>query len=135
MADVFSAEKRSQIMRQVKSRRNLSTEEKLLAFFKANKITGWRRNFPLYGKPDFVFPRRRVVIFADGCFWHGHDCRNTRPADNQAYWEAKRTRNRDRDAAVNAVLAQKGWQVLRIWECEIKKGSYQEKVLGLLAAG
>ena len=63
-------------MRNVKSKRNQSTEMRLIAFFKANGIKGWRRNYPITGKPDFVFPKLKTAIFADGCFWHGHDCRN-----------------------------------------------------------
>ena len=85
MADVFTKEQRSNVMRQVKGSRNKSTELKLIAFFKANHIKGWRRKFKLFGKPDFTFPKFKTVIFVDGCFWHGHDCRNTRPKDNADY--------------------------------------------------
>jgi DNA mismatch endonuclease (patch repair protein) len=120
MADTFSKEQRSEIMRKVKSNRNKSTELKLIQIFKAHKITGWRRNFKLFGKPDFVFPKRRLVIFVDGCFWHGHDCRNTKPKDNQTYWQKKIERNQKRDLEVTQVLSQKNWKVVRIWECELK---------------
>ena len=85
MADTFSKEKRSQIMRQVKSSRNKSTEIKLIDFFKRYSIKGWRRNYKLFGKPDFVFLKSKKAIFVDGCFWHGHDCRNTKPKDNKEY--------------------------------------------------
>jgi len=115
-------------MRQVKSKRNKSTELKLLNYFKVEKIRGWRRNYPLFGKPDFVFPQLRCVIFADGCFWHGHDFRNTRPQQNKTYWSAKRERNINRDEEVTRILRTKGWQVIRIWECEINNGSFKEKV-------
>ncbi len=128
MADTFSPEKRSEIMRQVKSRRNKSTELKLIAWFKANGIKGWRRGYPLKGKPDFVFPKQRIAIFTDGCFWHGHDCRNTRPAQNADYWTAKRERNMKRDWAVTEALTTKNWLVVRIWECEIKSGVFNEKL-------
>ncbi len=79
MPETFTKEQRSQIMQQVKSSRNKSTELKLIQFFKANKINGWRRNYKLFGKPDFVFTKSKTAIFVDGCFWHGHDCRNTTP--------------------------------------------------------
>ena len=125
MADVFLPEKRSEIMRKVKSKRNQSTEMRLIAFFKANGIKGWRRNYPLTGKPDFVFPKLKTVIFADGCFWHGHDCRNTRPEQNKEYWTKKRERNVRRDQEVTATLTRRGWNVVRIWECEIKKGDFE----------
>lgn len=119
MADVFSKSKRSEVMRAVKSRGNKSTELKLIEIFKAEKIVGWRRNYKLFGKPDFVFPRQRLAVFLDGCFWHGHDCRNTKPADNADYWRQKIERNKNRDESVSRTLAEKGWRVLRIWECQI----------------
>ncbi|MEI6411754.1 MAG: very short patch repair endonuclease [Bacteroidota bacterium] len=128
MADVFPPEKRSEIMRKVKSKRNESTEMRLITFFKANKIKGWRRNYPLPGKPDFVFPKLKIAIFADGCFWHGHDCRNTRPEQNKDYWAKKRERNVRRDLEVTETLSCKGWNVVRIWECEIKKVRFEEKL-------
>jgi DNA mismatch endonuclease (patch repair protein) len=132
MADVFTTEKRSEIMRRVKSSRNASTELKLIQFFKNHKIKGWRRGYPLVGKPDFVFPKQRIVIFADGCFWHGHDCRNTKPAQNRTYWESKRDRNIARDSLVTNVLQKKGWTVIRIWECELKKRGYEARLLSTL---
>lgn len=132
MADVFTTEKRSEIMRRVKSSRNASTELKLIQFFKNHKITGWRRGYPLVGKPDFVFTKQRIVIFADGCFWHGHDCRNTKPAQNRTYWESKRDRNIARDLLVTNALQKKGWTVIRIWECELKKRCYEARLLSAL---
>jgi DNA mismatch endonuclease (patch repair protein) len=120
MADTFSVEKRSEIMRKVKSNRNKSTELRLIQFFKENRICGWRRNFKLYGKPDFVFPKQRLAIFVDGCFWHGHNCRNTKPKDNADYWESKINRNKNRDVHVTETLTNKNWTVIRIWECELK---------------
>jgi DNA mismatch endonuclease (patch repair protein) len=121
-------------MRKVKSSKNKSTELKLLEFFKENNIKGWRRNFKLFGNPDFVFPKQRLAIFTDGCFWHGHDCRNTKPEDNKQYWQKKIQRNRTRDQLVNETLAEKRWEVIRIWECELKKKnrSILEKKLSVL---
>lgn len=132
MADVFPTEKRSEIMRKVKSKRNQSTEMRLFAFFKANGIKGWRRNYPLTGKPDFVFPKLKTAIFADGCFWHGHDCRNTRPEQNKEYWTNKRERNARRDQDVTETLTRKGWNVVRIWECEIKKEAFGDILMQTL---
>lgn len=132
MADVFSKEARSEIMRQVKSARNKSTELKLIAFFKADGVKGWRRNYKLFGKPDFVFPAKKLAIFVDGCFWHGHDCRNTTPKDNADYWDKKRERNRTRDQEVTQALQEKGWRVVRIWECELKKEALLREKLELL---
>jgi DNA mismatch endonuclease (patch repair protein) len=118
MADVFTKEQRSEVMRQVKSSRNESTELKLIAFFQVNNIKGWRRNYKLFGKPDFTFSKQKTVVFVDGCFWHGHDCRNTRPKDNADYWMQKRERNINRDKKVTETLTEKGWMVIRLWECD-----------------
>ncbi len=120
MADVFNKEKRSDIMKHVRSTGNKSTELKLIEVFHSLGIKGWRRNYSVIGHPDFVFPHRRVAVFVDGCFWHGHDCRNTRPSDNAEYWIAKRERNKRHDAEINARFESRGWTVLRIWECEFK---------------
>ena len=121
MADVFDKEKRSDIMKCVRSKGNKSTELKLIKIFHSLGIKGWRRNYSVVGHPDFVFPERRVAVFVDGCFWHGHDCRNTHPADNADYWNAKRERNKKHDAEITARFERRGWIVLRIWECELKK--------------
>jgi len=128
MADVFNDEKRSEIMRAVKSSGNRSTEMKLISVFKKYGIKGWRRTYKLIGNPDFVFPKKRIVIFTDGCFWHGHDCRNTKPKDNKDYWDKKIQRNKERDKSITEILEQKGWVVVRLWECEIKKQVLPDKL-------
>jgi len=128
MADTFTKEVRSNIMRAVKSKGNKSTEGKLINLFKENKLKGWRRNYPIFGKPDFVFPKNKVAVFADGCFWHGHNCRNISPKSNAEYWNAKIARNKKRDKKVNKVLKEKGWSIFRIFECKIKR-SYLPKNL------
>ena len=121
MADVFDSKKRSDIMSKVRSNNNKSTELALIKFFKDNKITGWKRNYPVKGQPDFVFLDKKIAVFVDGCFWHGHDCRNTRPSDNAEYWQRKRERNIKHDKEVTAMFENRGWIAIRIWECELKK--------------
>lgn len=121
MADVFDGKKRSEIMKKVHSRNNKSTELKLIQVFSENSIKGWRRGYPVKGHPDFVFLDKKIAVFVDGCFWHGHDCRNTRPADHAEYWAKKRERNIRHDKEVTAMFEQRGWRVIRIWECELKK--------------
>ncbi|WOJ91569.1 very short patch repair endonuclease [Methylocapsa polymorpha] len=76
----------------------------------------------LPGRPDLVFAGRRKVIFVNGCFWHGHDCKrgDRAPKTNASYWRAKIARNKARDANARAALAAAGWDVLVIWECETK---------------
>lgn len=123
MSDIFDKEKRSEIMSVVRSKGNISTELKLIKFFKVKNIIGWRRNYKVKGHPDFIFLKRKIAIFVDGCFWHGHDCRNTRPADNSKYWKNKRERNIKHDKEVTALFENRGWIVIRIWECELKKSN------------
>ncbi len=129
MADIFTKSERSKIMRQVKSKRNKTTEIKLIEYFRSNGIIGWRRNYKLFGKPDFVFPKKRVVIFTDGCFWHGHNCRNLKPENNKEYWQKKIARNKLRDKVVTKNLKKRNWIVIRIWECEIRNLSKLENKL------
>lgn len=121
MADIFNEEKRSDIMRRVKSKENKSTELRLIEIFKQNGIIGWRRNYQVKGHPDFVFLKERIAVFVDGCFWHGHNCRNTCPTSHQEYWQKKRERNIKHDKEVTHMFESRGWTVLRIWECELKK--------------
>ena len=121
MADIFDKQQRSQIMRKVKSSGNKSTELRLISVFKENNISGWRRNYAVKGHPDFVFLKMKIAVFVDGCFWHGHDCRNTTPSDNKEYWDRKRQRNIQHDREVTAIFEARRWTVIRIWECELKK--------------
>lgn len=76
----------------------------------------------LPGKPDLVFSSRRKVIFVHGCFWHGHEgCRYAKPPKtNTPFWTEKFVRNKERDHAVQRKLNEAGWQVLVVWQCELK---------------
>lgn len=120
MADTFTKKERSRIMGSVKSKGNKSTELKLIKIFKGNAIKGWRRNYKLFGNPDFVFTKKRIAVFVDGCFWHGHNCRNTTPRTNAEYWKTKISRNKERDNLVTSELSNRQWTVIRVWECELK---------------
>lgn len=121
MADVFDKNKRSDIMSHVRSKENKSTELKLIKLFKENDIHGWRRNYNVKGHPDFVFLDKKIAIFVDGCFWHGHDCRNTRPANNSEFWKKKREHNMKHDKEITTLFESHGWIVIRIWECELQR--------------
>lgn len=134
MSDVFDKRMRSEIMRAVKSKNTRSTELTLIKLFKESHITGWRHNYNVKGHPDFVFLEKRIAIFVDGCFWHGHDCRNTRPSDNAEYWAKKREKNIQRDREVTARFENRGWTVIRIWECELKKKSLPQTKQRILSA-
>lgn len=121
MADIFNKRKRSEIMSRVRSNKNKSTELRLISLFKKLGIKGWRRNYMIKGKPDFVFPKEKVAFFTDGCFWHGHGCRNITPDNNKEYWRYKITTNKIRDKAIAKHLRSIGWKVIRIWECELTR--------------
>ncbi len=108
-------------MKTVRPSGNKSTEIALIAYMKEQGITGWQRHYNVKGHPDFVFLDKRIAIFVDGCFWHGHDCRNTTPKDNSDYWDKKREKNRIHDQEVTERFQARGWTVIRIWECELKK--------------
>jgi DNA mismatch endonuclease (patch repair protein) len=133
MADTFAKRERSRIMRAVKSHGNKSTELKLIGLFRKFGIKGWRRNYPLKGNPDFVFPKKRIAVFADGCFWHGHNCRNTKPASNKEYWRAKIARNKKRDKTVVKYLRSNNWSVIRIWECRIAAEKLPRSLISLIS--
>ena len=121
MTDVYDAAKRSAVMRQVKG--SGTTPERTLRRLLTRLGARYRLNRKdLPGSPDLVLPGRRLVLFAHGCFWHGHDCaRGARvPKANRDYWLGKVARNRARDAAVSAALAEAGWRVEVVWECQMK---------------
>ncbi len=120
MADTVSPEKRSQIMQAIKSR---NTGPELTVRRLAHRL-GYRYRLHrkgLPGRPDLVFPARKKVIFVHGCFWHAHSCKYGRaPKSRQDYWLPKLQRNQERDAENRAELAALGWEVLTLWECELK---------------
>lgn len=88
----------------------------------------------LPGKPDIVFPKRRVVIFVHGCFWHMHECKYFKwPATNSQFWREKLGGNVRRDRRVAVELQSRGWTVLTVWECELKESKYQMPNSAVLA--
>lgn len=91
----------------------------LAGLFRKHRVTGWRRNQPVFGKPDFVFPNARVAVFVDGCFWHACPQHANMPANNRAFWKKKLTGNKSRDRVVNRTLRREGWRVMRVWEHEL----------------
>ncbi len=162
MPDVFTKAKRSDVMSRIRSRGNKATELALVRVFRAQGITGWRRQIqiriaergarnstspktltpspspirsarvasdsPQSGeggafrvRPDFVFPKLRLAVFVDGCFWHGCPKHATKPWNNAAFWRRKFAANQSRDRLVTRTLRKNGWRVLRIWEHELKR--------------
>ena len=108
-------------MSRIRGSGNKATELALIRVFRSLGITGWRRGQPVFGKPDFVFPRLSVAVFVDGCFWHGCPKHATRPRNNAEFWQRKLNANRDRDRLVTKTLQNTGWRVLRIWEHELTR--------------
>ena len=121
MPDVFTKAKRSEVMSRIRSRGNKTTELALAKLFRRNKIAGWRRNQQLFGKSDFVFPKLKLAVFVDGCFWHGCLKHGTQPKVNSAFWRRKIARNKTRDRLVTRTLRAQGWRVLRIWGHELNR--------------
>ena len=185
MPDIFTKSKRSDVMARIRSRGNQATEVALMRVFRAQGITGWRRqlalratvegsemrveirrtspkaltpslspigwarvaaDFPRSGgggaptrrktspdstsnsqprafrvRPDFIFPKLRLAVFVDGCFWHGCPQHGTKPRQNAAFWRKKFAANQARDRLVTRRLRQNGWQVLRLWEHELAR--------------
>jgi DNA mismatch endonuclease (patch repair protein) len=119
--DVFNKKKRSEVMSRIRSRGNKNTELALAKLFRRNKIIGWRRNQKIFGKPDFVFPKIRLALFVDGCFWHVCPKHGTQPKGNRAFWKNKFARNKARDVLVTRALRRANWRVLRMWEHELAK--------------
>ena len=118
----FGGLSRSALMSRIRSQHNATTELKLISLLQAARLRGWRRSFPLLGKPDFVFPKPKLAVFVDGCFWHSHGCgRNLKPRRNASLWQEKFDSNRRRDGRVTRVLRTEGWRVIRIWECALTK--------------
>ena len=107
-------------MAQVRSTGNATTELRLVALFRAFGIRGWRRQSALFGKPDFEFRRERVLLFVDGCFWHGCPRHATFPAIRSEWWAEKLARNKTHDRAVTRKLRASGWRVIRVWECALR---------------
>lgn len=128
MPDVFTKAKRSDVMSRIRSRGNKDTELELIKILRTQHITGWRRHAPVFGKPDFVFPKHRVAVFVDGCFWHGCPQHSTKPKSNAAFWQKKLAANKARDLLVNRTLRKDGWLVLRFWEHELRP-NHRERCL------
>ena len=120
MTDIFSKQKRSEVMSKILGKGNAKTEVRFARLMRAGGIRGWRRHLPIPGKPDFAFRNQKLAIFVDGCFWHGCPKCFRLPKQNRAFWKVKIEGNRKRDRSVNAWLRRLGWKVIRIRECQLK---------------
>jgi len=123
MVDIWNKQKRSEVMSLIRSRGIKTTELRLIEIFREFHIAGWRRNQLLFGKPDFTFRRERIVVFVDGCFWHGCPKCYKRPGSNQEFWDTKIGNNRKRDRRVSRELRRDGWKVVCIWQHQLNKAA------------
>ena len=119
MPDALTREQRSALMRRVKTR-DTAPEVALRRALWALGVRGWRchpKDVP--GKPDLAWIGRRVAVFVDGAFWHGHPDHYW--GQSGAFWDAKIARNRARDERVNSELAERDWRVVRFWDFEVER--------------
>ena len=119
--DFLTKEKRSLLMSTIRGHGNKNTELALVKLFRRNKVTGWRRNQKIFGKPDFVFCKFKLAVFVDGCFWHGCPKHSRQPKSNRTFWRRKFSANKKRDLLVTRALRRAGWRVLRIWEHNLSR--------------
>jgi DNA mismatch endonuclease (patch repair protein) len=130
MADIWSVEKRSEVMSRI---RGSNTKPELLVRSLVHRL-GYRftvagpHNKRLPGKPDLVLPKHRVVIFVHGCFWHGHEhCSDFKmPNTRRDWWIAKIAGNKARDTRVENELYKLGWHVVTLWACAVKTKAARE---------
>jgi DNA mismatch endonuclease (patch repair protein) len=118
--DSLSPEHRSAVMRAVR-RTDTSPEMAVRRLVHAMGGRYLLHDKRLPGTPDLVFPRRRIVVFVHGCFWHRHqDCRlATMPKSNIKFWSEKFRKNVERDKMRRIELEAQGWRVIVVWQCEI----------------
>lgn len=127
----FGGLSRSQLMARVSSKGNKTTELRFADLLRRSGLKGWRRHQRLLGRPDFMWKKEKVVVFLDGCFWHGHACgRNLTPKTNKQIWNEKISRNKARDRRVRRALRKLGWTVLSVWECDLRRSP--ERCVGRL---
>lgn len=127
--DVHDKKTRSYNMSQIKSKNTHPEEIVRKALF----MRGFRyrkNDKKLPGKPDIVLPKYRTVIFVNGCFWHGHkDCKYyITPKSNTSFWLNKINSNILRDSYQQQQLKEMGWNVIIVWECELKKQKLENTI-------
>ncbi len=132
MSDIFSQTKRSDIMSKISSKD--TKPEILVRKFLFSKGFRYRINVKtLPGKPDIVLPKYKTIIFVNGCFWHGHNCKKGKlPSSNTDFWKEKISNNKSRDAKNSDLLVKHGWKVIIIWQCEISNVNNRETRLEFL---
>lgn len=125
MADNHTKEERSRNMSHIRSK-NTKPEEKVRKYLFSRGFR-YRKNVrDLPGCPDIILPKYKTAVFVNGCFWHKHDCpRFVWPSTNKEYWIPKIQRNVERDKLNSQRLASLGWNVLIVWECQLKERVFE----------
>src|SRR5690348_17217608 len=128
--DPLSKEERSARMSKVRGTGNKSTEGRVEAALIAAGITGWEKQPKgILGKPDFLFPEHRLMVFVDGCFWHACPvCKRRTPTNRAEFWSKKIDENRRRDNRVRRKLRAQGYHVMRIWEHELHRDDWLKRL-------
>lgn len=126
MADVHTPEQRSYNMSQIRGK-NTKPEELVRKYLFSQGFRYRKNDSRLPGKPDIVLPKYKTVIFVNGCFWHGHEgCHYfVWPKNNAEFWKNKISGNIYRDQKNYNALAELGWKVIVVWECELKKAIFE----------
>lgn len=119
---------RSRIMRSVRAKGSRIEREFVDALKSAGLNDFVMHPSDIPGKPDVIFPRQKLAIFIDSCFWHGCPQHLRMPKSNTEYWEWKIHYNRERDREQTKELVDKGWRVIRLWEHELEGESYIAKI-------
>lgn len=131
--DVHDKKTRSYNMSQIKGK-NTKPEEIVRKYLFAQGFRYRKNDKRLPGTPDIVLPKYKTVIFVNGCFWHGHEgCRHfVWPKSNQEFWKNKITNNIERDLRKCKELEKSGWNVVVLWECELKKAQIGNRLKTLV---
>ncbi|MCX7322717.1 MAG: very short patch repair endonuclease [Hyphomicrobiales bacterium] len=135
MPDIVSKEIRSSMMAAVRQKHTKPEMMLRRALHRLGmRYQLHRKDLP--GRPDLAFPKAKIAIFVNGCFWHRHEgCRKaTTPSTRMEFWKEKFERNVARDARDQALLNQVGWKVFVVWECELPNDTAAEILAAPMAA-
>ena len=134
MADIFTKEKRSEIMSLIRGK-NTKPEMEVFRYLRSQKIYFQKHYKKVPGSPDVALPSKKIAVFIDGDFWHGWQFEKRREKLPETYWRGKIEANIKRDKRNFARLRRSGWKVLRVWEHQLKgkrKGKTLERVAQFL---
>lgn len=129
MADMYSEEKRSEIMSRIRSKET-KAEKIVFTYLRKNGVYFQKHYSKAAGKPDIALPRKKKAVFIDSDFWHGKTYdRVLKNHPPESYWVQKIAKNMERDKQQRKELVSNGWQVLAIWEVDIKRQRTREQIL------